>query len=357
MKLPVTKPNPDITRFAQVIRGEIIPEKPIFAELFLDEGMVKLIGEAFLGMSWTAPAADLETRKKYWDFKIRVYHAMGYDYLWVFGAPVFPAKPRTRGGGGRDWAETEEGPIQSFEDFHNYPWPKLTDEMLWDYYYVSENLPDGMGMFVANGDGFLEAAANILIGYESMSLMLYDEPELVKAVIDQAGEIILDACSKMIRVPKSAGVFIGDDMGFATSMLFAPDFYRTHTLPWHKKLANAVHEADQLYLLHSCGKIDEIMPDLIHDVKIDGKHSFQEGFYDVRDYKKRYGSDIAILGGVDVDRLCRLDEAELRAYVREILTACMPGGRYMLGTGNSVTDYIPVKNYFAMLDEGMKFSL
>jgi uroporphyrinogen decarboxylase len=187
--------------------------------------------------------------------------------------------------------------------------------------------------------------------------MLYDQPDLVKAVIDRAGEIIFDSCSRMIQVPKSAGVFIGDDMGFATSMLFSPEFYRSHTLPWHKKLAQAVHEEEQLYLLHSCGKIDQIMDDLIHDVKIDGKHSFQEGFYGVREYKERYGSEIAILGGIDVDMICRLNEEELRKYVRDILSACMPGGRYMLGTGNSVTDYIPVKNYFAMLDEGMKFSL
>ena len=31
-----------------------------------------------------------------------------------------------------------------------------------------------------------------------------------------------------------------------------------------------------------------------------------------------------------------------------------PGGGYALGTGNSVTNYIPVRNYIAMLDEGMK---
>ena len=30
---------------------------------------------------------------------------------------------------------------------------------------------------------------------------------------------------------------------------------------------------------------------------------------------------------------------------------CMPGGGYRLGTGNSVTNYIPPDNYLAMLDE------
>ena len=30
----------------------------------------------------------------------------------------------------------------------------------------------------------------------------------------------------------------------------------------------------------------------------------------------------------------------------------MPCGGYCLGTGNSVTNYIPLDNYLAMLDEG-----
>jgi len=356
MKLPVTNPSPDIERFVKTVKGEIIPDRPPFAELFLDEGVIRTIGEQFLGLTWVPPD-EKGSKEKYWDFKISVYHAMGYDYLWVFGAPVFPTMFRKAEKGDRAWAETGKGPIRDAEDFHNYPWPEFTDEMLDDYYYVSEHLPDGMGMFVANGDGFLEAVMNILIGYESMCTMLFDDLELVENVIEKAGTIILESCKKMLDVPKSAGIFIGDDMGFNTSTMFSPDFYRSYILPWHKKLAAAAHGKGLLYMLHACGKIDAIMPDLINDVKIDAKHSFQNGSYDVIDYKKRYGNDIAILGGVDVDMLCRLDEESLRKYVRSILSACAPGGRYALGTGNSVTDYVPLKNYFAMLDEGLKFSL
>ena len=56
-----------------------------------------------------------------------------------------------------------------------------------------------------------------------------------------------------------------------------------------------------------------------------------------------------------MDIRCRLTEDDLRAYVREILCACMPGGGYALGTGNSVANYVPVRNYLAMLDEGAKW--
>ena len=93
------------------------------------------------------------------------------------------------------------------------------------------------------------------------------------------------------------------------------------------------------------------------DVKIDGKHSFEDTIEKVTDAKDTYGKRIALLGGLDVDFLCRADERQVRARVRATLRKCMPGGGYCLGTGNSVANYIPLDNYLAMLDEGRKFAM
>jgi uroporphyrinogen decarboxylase len=68
-----------------------------------------------------------------------------------------------------------------------------------------------------------------------------------------------------------------------------------------------------------------------------------------------YQDRIATLGGVDMDKLARLDELNLRRYIGGILEKCMPGGRYALGSGNTIANYIPVQNYLIMLDEGLEF--
>ena len=72
--------------------------------------------------------------------------------------------------------------------------------------------------------------------------------------------------------------------------------------------------------------------------------------------KKAFGDRIAILGGIDIDFLCRSDEQQVRRRVRETLEVCIPGGGYALGTGNTVANYVPVSNYLAMLDEGRRFA-
>ena len=75
----------------------------------------------------------------------------------------------------------------------------------------------------------------------------------------------------------------------------------------------------------------------------------------VTDAKREYGSRCTLLGGIDVDFLCRADEPAIRQRVRRTLDVCMPGGGYCLGSGNSVANYVPVDNYLAMLDEGRRY--
>lgn len=107
--------------------------------------------------------------------------------------------------------------------------------------------------------------------------------------------------------------------------------------------------------MHCCGNIEAIMDDLIDDVSIDAKHSFEDAILPVTDATKKYGSRIAILGGIDVDFLCRSDEAAIRKRVRDTIETCLSeNGGYCLGSGNSIADYVPVDNFLAMLDEGRR---
>jgi uroporphyrinogen decarboxylase len=99
------------------------------------------------------------------------------------------------------------------------------------------------------------------------------------------------------------------------------------------------------------------MEDLIEDVRIDALHSFEDTIVSVVAMKEQYGDRIALLGGIDVDFLCRAHSRQVRERVRHTLERCIAGGGYCLGTGNSVTNYIPLDNYLAMMDEGRKFRL
>jgi len=144
-------------------------------------------------------------------------------------------------------------------------------------------------------------------------------------------------------------------MGFRSGLLIGPDDLREFVLPGHRLVAALAHEDDRLYLLHSCGRLELIMEDLIEDVCIDARHSFEDTAEPVVEVESRYGSRVSLIGGIDMDFLCRAEEAQVRERVRKTLDACQPGGGYCLGTGNSVANYIPIGNYLAMLDEGRRY--
>ena len=139
--------------------------------------------------------------------------------------------------------------------------------------------------------------------------------------------------------------------------MISPTYLRKWIFPWYKKYADLAHGRKKHFWSHCCGNRDEIMEDLIEYVKIDALHSFEDTCCPVTRYKKEYGGRLALLGGVDVDKLASLDAPELRKYIGNILNICMDNGRFALGSGNSITNYIPVKNYLTMLEEGLNWVL
>lgn len=363
MRIPIDKPQPDITRFVRVVRGELVPSRPPLVELFLDVEIVRAIAVEYLGATWVEDRpGDRAAQQAFYRNWMNVYYRMGYDFVRVGGGLAFAGKSKVAqdtaalSRGQRHWCEQGKGPIASWEDFEKYPWPKLEsiDHSILEF--VSKNLPEGMGLFLCPSSGFLEIPLDALLGYENLCYLLADAPDLVAAVVNKVGELIVGYYRTLIDLPRVYGFFQGDDMGFKTGTLIAPDDLRKHILPWHRKLAALAHEHGLLYLLHSCGKLDAIMDHLIDDVRIDARHSFEDEGNSVFDFKRRYGGRVTILGGVDVDKLCRLPEPELRRHVRKVLDACAPGGRYCLGSGNSVTNYVPVQNYLAMVEEGMNYA-
>jgi len=118
-------------------------------------------------------------------------------------------------------------------------------------------------------------------------------------------------------------------------------------------MTDTAHAAGKPFILHSCGQLEAVYDDLIDFCKIDAKHSFEDQIMPVAQFKRRYGGRVTPLGGLDVDVICRGTQEEVRRYAREHIAECFKDGFWALGTGNSLTDYMPVDNYLAVIDEGM----
>ena len=297
----------------------------------------------------------------YLERSVDFYLSMGWDFVTVHGLLGFPGVRRESPakesvpikGGRRSFLVSDSGPITSWEAFEKYEWPECPGEInLWAK-EIAAILPQGMK--ILNLPGGLFEWTTWLMGMEPFSFALYDQPDLVDAVINRVSEIIYQGAEEFIDLPESGGFFIGDDMGFFNGTFIDPVVLREKFLPHLKKMVDLAHSRGKLALLHSCGNLKAIMNDLC-DCGLDGKHSFEDKIMPVEEAYRRWGNRISLIGGVDVNLLALGSEEEVRTRVRQILEVCGAGGGYVLGTGNSVASYIHFPNYLAMLEEGRKWN-
>jgi uroporphyrinogen decarboxylase len=103
-----------------------------------------------------------------------------------------------------------------------------------------------------------------------------------------------------------------------------------------------VHAYGKPFLLHSCGKIFDIMDDMINIAGIDAKHSNEDQIAPFSEWVDRYGDRIGNFGGIDTDHLCSKSSQEIRKIVKDVYEYSKTKGGFAIGSGNSISNYVPV---------------
>ena len=270
--------SPDLDRFLSVLRHEGRPGPVPFIELFADQPIM----EAVLGRPM-APSGlqDRQAMRAYGDSLIEFYSRLGYDYVPVgvgVGFQRATAETADTAGlsrGTRHWDNSTTGLIKSWADFEAYPWPKPEAvDYSWPAYMLSR-LPEGMDAMAMGSGGVLEWVM-WLMSYEHFALALYDQPDLIEAMFSKVTEILVTACRDTLDMGGFCAYFVGDDMGHFSGTMISPALMRRYVFPNQRQLADITHAHGVPFLLHACGNLSEVMEDLINDVHIDAKHSFED---------------------------------------------------------------------------------
>ncbi len=352
--------RPNIEGLLKNLRREGTPDRVYHIELSYDEQIAVAVDRRFGVAAHLDPAAP----EYAWQRAIALQRFLGYDSVWThllrLPTKVLHVVDDTTVGdqarAERHWVDEHKGLITNWEEFERYPWPDpdnlSLDTRALEYY--EKHLPDDMGV-VVHGGHFCEYLC-WLMGYETLCYALHDDRALVQAMADRILALEKAACRVAMQFKRVRLFWGSDDMGFRNGLMISPDDTRHFVLSGHKALAEIVHAAGGVYLLHACGKRADIVEDLITDVKLDAVHSWEDNIEYITDAKRAYGDRLSLLGGIDVDLLARGTEEMIRRRVREVVEVCQPGGGFCLGSGNTVANYVPLDNYLIMLDEARRLS-
>jgi len=363
----LAKRQPDFDNLRRAVLRQGPPGSVPFFELGAEPAIIgKVLGERVpLDYHiWGYPrTADLVAGVQTVQMFVEFYRKMGYDFVpmyALFNLPRARAEtPDNEGEGWTDgirvWQDETTGPIQSWEDFEKYHWPKPEETDYSGLEFLNAIVPEGMKI-CANLLGILDNTT-WLMGFQTFYYALYDQPDLVEAVMDKVTELSVGATEHVVTIDNVEMVLIVDEMGYNKGTVLKPDMLRKYVYPRHRHLVDITHEAGKLFILHSCGNLTAIMDEVIEAERFDAKHSFEDAIMPVEEVYRRWGDRTSVLGGVDMDILARGTEEQVRKRVRQILDVCGQAGTgFCLGSGNSITNYIPVENYLAMLDEGHRWN-
>lgn len=333
---------------------------PMYEHAVDDPVIEQIMGYDFSKIDKSSLDGKLDYLKK----KITFYQQMGFDCFPFEITPRFAEYRQLKtddtavySAGQRSWMDEHNGVIQTMEDVENPEyWPETDVAFDFELFErVCSMMPEGMKVIGGASGGPFEHAS-FLMGLEGLCIATYEDEELVEKLCEKIGRSITGIAERLARIENLGAYRFGDDLGFKSSTMLPPDKLRKYFFPWSRKVVEAVHKAGKPFVLHSCGQLREVMDDLIDDVKIDAKHSFEDVIMPVTEAKKIWGERVALLGGIDVDFLCRRSTQEIKEHTKRVMEECSKGGGYAIGSGNTITNYMPAKNYLAMVDAVREFN-
>jgi uroporphyrinogen decarboxylase len=120
-------------------------------------------------------------------------------------------------------------------------------------------------------------------------------------------------------------------------------------------MVDIAHQAGKITIFHSDGDLWPVLDDII-SCGFDALHPIEPKAMDIVKVQAYAQGRLALVGNIDIDfPLGRGTPEDVRAQVRERIAALAPGGGYLLGSSNSIPDWVPVENYAAMLEAAFEY--
>ncbi|MDZ7265473.1 MAG: methyltransferase [candidate division KSB1 bacterium] len=198
------------------------------------------------------------------------------------------------------------------------------------------------GQFLYRNDRFFE--------------LLAAEPSRAHAFLDRIVEMHLKNLEHFLGL---VGEYIdiilfGDDLGMQTGPQISPTMYREFFKPRHQMMwQRAKQLADVKVMLHCCGGVRELLPDLI-DAGLDAINPVQISCRGMAaaELKKEFGKDITFWGGgCDTQQILPYGTPDqVQEHVRQQVAIWKPGGGFVFQQVHNILANVPAGNVVAMLE-------
>ena len=191
------------------------------------------------------------------------------------------------------------------------------------------------------------------LGVEGVLVAIADDPDWVREMYEYDANMIIGMAQLYFdRGFDFDGAWLYDDLGYRNAPLFSPRAYKEQLMRYHKQLCDFFHGHNCPVVLHSCGRVLDLIPMLI-EAGFDCLQPLEvKAGMDLAVLVKEYGKHVALMGGVDVRTwFDDVDEPVTENEVRTKLAIGMssPGG-YLFHSDHSVSTQVSLNRYAKVVE-------
>ncbi len=194
--------------------------------------------------------------------------------------------------------------------------------------------------------GLFMACQNIR-GITQFPVDMIEDPPFAEALIKKILPQRIETALYLLETADlyKTGLWIYDELAMTGSLWISPDTFEAVLLPAYKKLINSVKKSGARHVVLHCDGYSEPLWDMLIDAGFTGIQSCNPNAgMDLPRMKQKYGSSIALVGGIDNVNVLRTGPASaIEEQVMSVLEAASDGG-VVVGP-HSVAADIPVEHY------------
>lgn len=191
--------------------------------------------------------------------------------------------------------------------------------------------------------------AGRLMDVNEVMILCYEEPELVKAVLEKCTQF-LTGYAQAFKDAGANGVVMAEPL----AGLLPPDLLGEFSTPYVRQIVDAVQTDDFIVIYHNCGSSVVKAADA---VVATGAKAFHFGnAIQMEDILPLMPNDVIVMGNVDpAGEICLGTPDSVRAKTLEVLEACSGYPNFVISTGCDVPPMAPYENIQAFFDAVEEF--
>ncbi len=216
--------------------------------------------------------------------------------------------------------------------------------------WMEHDLPRHSGDYMVFPSGYIGIyeRAYLLMGYEEFMTGLSENREVVEELLDKITDYKIHIAQRVVQMGFKVAHY-GDDLGTQCGPMFSKTLFREVLKPRMARLWKVYQDAGIPIIMHSCGHITDLIPDLI-EIGLNVLEPTQP-VMDLEYLKREFGKDLVFWGGIDTQHILPNGTPE---QVKELATRTIrtlgKGGGHIIAPAQEVMKDVPIPNVRALVE-------